>query len=347
MFSASRYIADSFPHLLGHLRDVKQVPVKSADEIDEWHREPGIINGYRHNCSISQAVISLFNATNETVNFWTHFIPTIFFVWQMGLLSSTMPLFQDPYLFPLVCYLFASCAYPLMSCMAHAFCCVSTTASHVCFFMDYAALSIYSWGVAILYYSYAFPKSLMYTWFSSIFLPVATFNAIVATIMACSSRFLTGSPYIRKALRLSAFIIPFLWDTVPLVWYLYTCDDAKDICGESKFYHFRQFASVILASFFYGSHLPERLAPGRFDIIGNSHNLLHLFGIIATNEQLRGSLLDVSSRRVELQSLLWTTSPHWATIVTPLLIFCNFLLIVFFTHALNKKTIKIAKLKKQ
>lgn len=344
MISGSRYIKERFPHLIGHWQEAKHVPVKYADEVEEYNREPGIIYGYRHNCSIAQAVISLFNATNETVNFWTHFIPTIFFVWQMGLLSTSMPLFQDPYLFPLVCYLFASCAYPLISCMAHAFSCVSTTASHVCFFLDYAALSIYSWGVAILYYSYAFPKDLMYTWYSSIFLPVATFNAIVATIMACSSRFMDGSPYIRKAMRLTAFIIPYIWDSIPLVYNLYTCDDTKDVCGESKPYHFRQFASVIIASFFYGSHIPERLAPGRFDIIGNSHNLLHLFGIIATNEQLRGSLLDVSSRRDDLQLSMWTTSPFWATIVTPLLVICNFLIIIYFTHT---KTNLVSKNKKQ
>lgn len=33
-------------------------------------------------------------------------------------------------------------------------------------------------------------------------------------------------------------------------------------------YHQKHVAMTLLASFFYSAHLPERLAPGRFDYIG-------------------------------------------------------------------------------
>lgn len=34
---------------------------------------------------------------------------------------------------------------------------------------------------------------------------------------------------------------------------------------------------LILAALFYGSHLPEALLPGKFDILGSSHQLFHVF----------------------------------------------------------------------
>jgi hypothetical protein len=33
-------------------------------------------------------------------------------------------------------------------------------------------------------------------------------------------------------------------------------------------YHQKHMGMTLLASFFYSAHLPERLAPGRFDYIG-------------------------------------------------------------------------------
>lgn len=38
--------------------------------------------------------------------------------------------------------------------------------------------------------------------------------------------------------------------------------------NEATLYHQKHVAMTLLASFFYSAHLPERLAPGRFDYIG-------------------------------------------------------------------------------
>lgn len=320
----------------GRLREVGRIPVRRVEEVSEPLREPGIITGYRHeNCSVIQAVASLFNATNETVNFWTHFLASVYFTWLLLSLSTIMPLFEDPYLFPLTCYMIAACCYPLMSCLAHAFSCLSLTATHVCFFIDYLAISMYSWAVAYLYYSYCFPPQLMNTWFSEIFLPVAAVNAILATLCASLSRFLPPT-VCQKMLRVAAFVEPFLWDSFPLVLWLYTCDTNVDCCGESRIYHIHQFACVITASFFYGSHFPERLAPGCFDYVGHSHNILHIFSILGTNEQMRAVLIDLKNRRAYLEAGDWLPSPTWATQATPSLLVCNIFLVLLLTYFLSK-----------
>lgn len=310
--------------------------IKRAEEVSESLREPGIITGYRHeNCSVIQAVASLFNATNETVNFWTHFLAAVYFAWLAVSLSAMLPLFSDVYLHPLTCYLIAACCYPLTSCLAHAFSCLSITATHVCFFVDYLAISMYSWAVAYLYYSYCFPPEFRGTWFSAAFLPVAAINSILATLCASHSRFIRDL-HLQKALRVLAFVVPYVWDSIPLFVWLRSCGET---CGESRLYHLNQVACVVVASFFYGSHFPERLAPGRFDYLGHSHNILHVFSILATNEQLRAVLLDLRGREEEFHRASWFPSPLWATSATPLLLTANFGIVLFFTLRLARPSL--------
>lgn len=318
----------------GRIIEAGHLPVKRVDEVAESLREPGIITGYRNeNCSVLQAMVSLFNATNETVNFWTHFLAFFYFLWLLISLATIMPIFQDPYYFPLTCYLFASCAYPLMSCLAHAFSCLSLTALHICYFIDYAAISMYTWSVALIYYSYSFPTHLMNTWFSQIFLPIAVGNSLLATFCASSSRFFQSTA-IQKILKVVAFVVPFAWDSLPLVIRLYTCDYDTESCAESGIYHIHQFICVGIAFFFYGSHLPERIAPGCFDYVGHSHNLLHVFSIVATNEQMRAIIIDLKHQRPILEHINWLPSYTWSTVVSPLVFALNILLVFILAYSL-------------
>lgn len=53
---------------------------------------------------------------------------------------------EDPHAWPLLAYLLTCCIYPLASSCAHTFSTMSTRARHICYFFDYAALSMYSLG---------------------------------------------------------------------------------------------------------------------------------------------------------------------------------------------------------
>ena len=54
---------------------------------------------------------------------------------------------EDPHAWPLLAYLLTCCIYPLASSCAHTFSTMSTRARHICYFFDYAALSMYSLGM--------------------------------------------------------------------------------------------------------------------------------------------------------------------------------------------------------
>ncbi|XP_037092513.1 membrane progestin receptor gamma-like [Pollicipes pollicipes] len=314
----------------------RKIRLLSVHEVADVHKEPGIISGYVPHGSPWVCVRGLFLATNETINFWTHFLPSLYFIWKLAELRHSLD-FSDSYTWPYICYMLTTCVYPFVSCVAHAFSSMSVRAAHVGFFIDYAAISIFSYGVGVLYRSYCFPKDLLGTVYSDYFIHVCFVNTIVCTFLACRSRFLQRS-FWQKRTRLLAFLVPYAWDNVPLLYRLLTCAETRPWtpCRPSDALHLRQVAASMLGSFFYGTHLPERMAPGTFDIIGHSHNFLHILGIVATNEQMNGARLDMDEAR----------APHhpdgvdldlWATWGGLLAVAINMLIVAVSVVAMSRK----------
>ncbi|GFO30359.1 membrane progestin receptor gamma [Plakobranchus ocellatus] len=306
-------------------------PIYRVDQIPERFHEHYILRGYRQpKSSLAQCLISIFDPTNETLNVWTHFLPTCYFVYLTFQLWGALDFEKDSYTWALVCYLLVCCTFPLASAVAHLFNVMSDTARHVCFFLDYSALSLFSFGVAVAYRAYCFPSSLLLSkaphlvWYCDNYVNVAAFNAVLSTFLTCETRFLQPSP-MHKAMRLGAFAIPYLYDSVPIIYRLLMPppssnnlsdqDQGAGISAAGEGYgpplllggdhlHARQFLFTGVAAFLYATHLPERLLPGYFDIVGHSHQLFHVCGILAVLDQMKAILLDFHHRRHFLEGLL-------------------------------------------
>lgn len=161
----------------------------NVHQVPKVFHEDSIICGYRSPpISATACVLSLFQMTNETLNIWTHFIPTWYFLWRLLVLLSSPGSLHDPFLWPLFVYLLSCCIYPLMSTCAHTFSVMSTQARHICFFLDYGALSLYSLGSAIAYSAYVFPDRWVNSTFHLWFVSWAVFNTVISTGMSCYSR---------------------------------------------------------------------------------------------------------------------------------------------------------------
>lgn len=83
-----------------------------------------------------------------------------------------------------------------------------------------------------------------------------------------SFRFLEiQKPRLCKVIRVLAFAYPYMWDSLPIFYrlFLFPGESAQN---EATSYHQKHMIMTLLASFLYSAHLPERLAPGRFDYIG-------------------------------------------------------------------------------
>ncbi|XP_028835867.1 membrane progestin receptor delta [Denticeps clupeoides] len=281
---------------LPQLFDIHQVP--------KVFQEDGIISGYRHpRSSALDCILSSFQMTNETLNIWTHFLPTWYFLWRFCSLCTTQNFLTDSYTWPLLVYMLLICLYPFTSSCAHTFSTMSAEARHICYFFDYGALSLYSLGCAISYGSYVMPDCWINGWLHLYFVPMAIGNTLFCTGMSCYSRFVELQfPGKSKVLRTTAFVVPFIFDTLPLFYrVLVSCWGS---CGlsEALSNHCYHLMFAFLTCFLFASHLPERLAPGRFDYIGHSHQLFHICAVVGTHFQMEGVLSDMSSRRPWLNS---------------------------------------------
>ncbi|XP_042537873.1 membrane progestin receptor delta [Dipodomys spectabilis] len=268
--------------------------------------EDGIMSGYRRPTSSAlDCVLSIFQMTNETVNIWTHFLPTWYFLWRLLALAGIPGFCAEPYHWPLLVFLLPACLYPFASCCAHTFSSMSPRARHICYFLDYGALSLYSLGCAFPYAAYSMPASWLHSRLHQFFVPAAALNSFLCTSLSCYSRFPEmESPGLSKALRTAAFAYPFLFDNLPLFYRLGLCWGRARSCGQETLStsHSYHLLCALLTGFLFASRLPERLAPGRFDYIGHSHQLFHICAVLGTHFQLEAVLADMGSRRAWLAS---------------------------------------------
>ncbi|KAI8493711.1 Progestin and adipoQ receptor member [Branchiostoma belcheri] len=305
------------------------------DDIPHHYREHCIVHGYRKpKSSATDCVLSLFQLTNETLNFWTHFLPFWYFIWRLVAVSYDFDFWVDPYTWPLLVFMLSCCAYPITSSMAHCFNCMSDRAQHISYFMDYGALSLYSLGSGIAYHAYVFPDAFVGSWFDNVFLRVAAGLAVGCTLLSCTSRF-EDRPKMRKAMRLLSFSLPYFFNSIPLCYRVFLCHGEGCSHNEAVIIYYWMLFFSFLTPFLYATHIPEVLAPGKFDIIGHSHQLFHVTGIIATNFQISGVLTDLQARREFLETVRPQPVEFWDNIGLMLLVLAkNLLIILFFTLSL-------------
>ncbi|XP_052813541.1 membrane progestin receptor gamma-like isoform X2 [Mya arenaria] len=274
-------------------------PLFHKDQMPEHFHESFIVKGYRSpKSSPFQCVLSLFDATNETLNFWTHFLPSWYFMWVLRDSSVTLDFRHDSYSWPLLAYMCMCCIYPLASAMAHTFNTMSDNARHICFFLDYSAISASAFGGAIAIRAYCFPSDLRATSFGNWYLTGAFVNSLLCIFIACKTRFMPLSQT-RKAMRLTSLGWPFIYATLPLAYRL-LCGTQEDSDLSSTYYHLMSIVLMYVSAFLYSAHFPERLFPGSFDIIGHSHQWFHMSVILGTIYQMHAILLDKREREPNL-----------------------------------------------
>ncbi|XP_031202174.1 membrane progestin receptor gamma isoform X1 [Mastomys coucha] len=307
------------------------------DQVPQVFHEQGILFGYRHpQSSATACILSLFQMTNETLNIWTHLLPFWFFMWRFMTALYMTDIQNDSYSWPMLVYMCTSCVYPLASSCAHTFSSMSKNARHICYFLDYGAVNLFSLGSAIAYSAYTFPDALVCSTFHECYVALAVLNTILSTGLSCYSRFLElQKPRLCKLLRVLAFAYPYTWDSLPIFYRLFLFP-GESSRNEAMLYHQKHMVMTLLASFLYSAHLPERLAPGRFDYIGHSHQLFHVCVILATHLQMEAILLDKTLRK---EWLLATSRPFSLPQIAAAMFLCiifSLSNIIYFSAALYR-----------
>ncbi|NXR33916.1 MPRGB protein, partial [Zosterops hypoxanthus] len=265
-------------------------------QVPEIYREPGILSGYRPpRSSVSQCLLSVFHMNNETLNVWTHLGPAGYLLWL--LVSHLRALGADPGAGPFLLYLGTCALYPLASGAAHALGALGGAGRHRAYCCDYGALSLYGLGSALAYSAYSFPLEWLGSTFHHFYLPMAVLNSALSTGLSCYSRFLEAErPRLSKASRTLAFVYPYIFDSIPVFYRLSRCVSGG--CSEGSLpLHSQHSLCALLTFLSFTSRLPERLAPGSFDLVGHSHQVFHVCGILGTLFQLEAVSMDMAERR--------------------------------------------------
>lgn len=317
-----------YQRLEWQLFDHEQVPVV--------FREVGIKTGYRNpKSSPRECLRSAFKSHNETINFWTHFLPTFYFVWALNDFCNDEGFIYDAYNWPFIAYLITVCTMPLVSSGAHLFGVMSEDARHICFFSDYSSICWYGFGAGVAYQAYTFDEQYFYSYYKHIFLYTVAALSIFSTLLACWSRYVKNIKC-KKIMRVTAFSLPYLSSAYPLMLRLLKCYYNDDWSEPGAYLHAKHFMYAFSSVAVYSLHIPECFAPGQFDIVGHSHQIFHVIGMFATYMQVWGCYTDLQTRRNKMEINL-APSGHLAVKLVTLVLICNVSIVIYFSRRLVKR----------
>ena len=275
------------------------------NDIHPQFRIPFINTGYRKpNMKAIECFHSAFILTcNETINFWSHFIAFVLFIMKFQVLFTTHHSLYDAEIWPLLSASLGVCGFCFASSSAHMFNSMSLSAQHSCFFMDYAAIGVYSVAVGQAFFFYSRPILPDVCIFKSelLFTVVSSLTSIITTVLCCASRHRwLNHKYI---IRTSSFVAPFLVNASPYLYrMLYCSDDVNSISHDSLrvfgIHCFFYIASALINML----RVPERVFPGKFDLFGHSHHFLHIFTAIGASYQFDSIHLDMIARQEKLRN---------------------------------------------
>ncbi|KAJ0006452.1 hypothetical protein NQD34_013725 [Periophthalmus magnuspinnatus] len=279
-----------------------------------------ILTGYRFpNYSLKDCLLSAFRPTNETGNFWTHFLPVFVFFYHFVEVFGweSTPNGDDPFFYPLWNYFIGVFCLLMASSLAHLLNSMSIVVREVCFFVDYGTISAYTVGSSLAYYYYIHPQaglgemreqngSLMDVkqenlkssyamsdlsiFFDTFYIPSACVVAIFCVMSCCNTR--QRWRQYRYVIRTLVFLLPFFISSTPVFYRLLTKSPysvkSSSFASSSTMaiYFYRHCFWLLLSAVVNISKIPERLAPGRFDIWGHSHQWFHCFTFLSILDEL-------------------------------------------------------------
>ena len=110
-------------------------------------------------------------------------------------------------------------------------------------------------------------------------------------------------------------------------------------------YYALQMLFPLFAGVTYGAHIPERLAPGRFDFFASSHQLFHLVAVARTYFQCMALETEIETMRTDILRLSGTPT-FWATCGCFLIKICIEVVIILVVIQWLRKPYQLIRIKK-
>uniref|UniRef100_A0A3Q2QAW1 Progestin and adipoQ receptor family member 9 n=1 Tax=Fundulus heteroclitus TaxID=8078 RepID=A0A3Q2QAW1_FUNHE len=300
----------------------RALPLLSHTDVPPRVTENFILTGYRFpNYSLRDCLLSAFRPTNETGNFWTHFLPIFVFAYYFVEMFGWdgAPDANAPFFYPMWNYFIGVFCLLMASSMAHLLNSMSLVVREVCFFVDYGTISAYTVGSSLAYYYYIHPRAgivekgdqnsshldlnhehtgaLSYStvpefnlFFETYYMPCACVIAIICVLSCCNTRQRWREH--RYIIRTLVFLLPFLISSTPVFYRVLTrspySTTSSSFAASTTMpgFFYRHSLWLLASALFNISKIPERLAPGRFDIWGHSHQWFHCCTFLSIFDEL-------------------------------------------------------------
>ena len=286
------------------LKAVLSIPrlqsTRKREEVPVLFREPHINSGFRPPYrSWTYYLISLFQLHNETFNIWTHLGACMLFLYKLHGYSQLMDFLRDPQSWPLLAGGICSIGYSFLSSAAHLFHSKSELIHYTCFLADYAGIGLYGLGTSMMVFHYSIEPS-AYDLLRPFYFPVASLISwlLCACLCLAKLRYQRPYPFRRKLWQIGGGATLATWIALPLLHRIFTCytNDQCSILNRAYFNHLNYNLMFLIDVFFFAFHMPEKVWPGRFDLVGTGHQLFHITSSITTILQFEAAYYDLTTR---------------------------------------------------
>ena len=280
----------------------------TVDHVPDQYEERYLVSGYRRPySSFSDCIASMFRLNNETFNIWTHLLPLIFLTlyFRRTFPTKRWPLSEmDPWYYPLLAEEIATLAYLTGSVVAHTFNCMTPRIRHTCFYIDYTAISMFGIGGACSTYYYLRPLNTQFFLFTmpNVYIGLCSICNILAVYLCCMSRHnWAESKYLVRTL---AFTLPFITGNFPSFYRVLQCVLTGGDCTSGLLYIVLGSTAYLLAAILNSSRVPERYYSRTFDILGHSHQWMHITTTMGTFLHFWAVHLEFEERKDKMDELL-------------------------------------------
>ncbi|GAU89113.1 hypothetical protein RvY_01704 [Ramazzottius varieornatus] len=239
--------------------------------------------------SFRECFRSMFRIHTETGNIWTHLLGCVAFLGVAiyvfasdGFPSDEKLVFSAFLIGAIICMTF--------SFMFHTVYCHSRTVGLLFLKLDYCGIAILIVGSIIPWLHFAFYCQPIAKWS---YMGVISFLGISAVVVSLWDRF--SQPRFRP-MRAALFLALGSSGFVPAIHSIVGQGWVRSMQEASIHWLFAMGALYIVGSLIYACRLPERLFPGRFDIWFQSHQIFHVFVVVAAFVHYHGISLMASHR---------------------------------------------------
>ncbi|CAD6200292.1 unnamed protein product [Caenorhabditis auriculariae] len=240
----------------------------SHEEVPHLLKRSHVVSGYRplhqpHHFYLRSA----FEPHNEVLNVWTHFLPAVALV-VFYLLPEMMS--EAPR--PPVLVLHSGIAFLLLcSSFAHLLHSRSPLDHIFWFLIDFSGIALFGVSIGLQRFSCSDDMG----FFMRItYLPLLLLVVLGLQYFSTCYLFVFKPTWERRLeLRMASCFFLACWLYIPL-YSRYT--GATDDEADTLRLHSRAFQWLLVSGVFMGAQVPERFAPGVFDIVGYGHQLFHL-----------------------------------------------------------------------